>query len=147
VNFAVNRYRGHEMPFGHIWIICDGINIQVLTDGDGGTSKLFSADDPSVWTDANYVEYTDRGNIARASGYMSKALMGAGAEIEPSAAAGGSTTYYCDYFYTSITASSMRMLLIGGCAYFSVSVGFVFSRTNYGPATAYANVGFRIRFQ
>jgi hypothetical protein len=147
VNFAVNRYRGHEMPFGHIWIICDGINIQVLTDGDGGTSKLFSADDPSVWTDANYVEYTDRGNIARASGYMSKALMGAGAEIEPSAAAGGSTTYYCDYFYTSITASSMRMLLIGGTAGRSVDGGFVCSNSGSGPALASAYVGFRIRFQ
>jgi hypothetical protein len=147
VNFAVNRYRGHEMPFGHIWKICDGINIQVLTDGDGGTSKLFSAEDPSVWTDANYVGYTDRGNIARAGGYMSKALMGAGAEIEPSAAAGGSTIYYCDYFYTSITASSMRMLVIGGSAYYGVYGGFVFSNTDYDPATATASIGFRIRFQ
>ena len=147
VNFTVNRYRGVEMPFGHIWKICDGINIQVLTDGDGGTSKLFSADDPSVWTNANYVGYTDRGNIARANGYMSKALMGAGAEIEPSAAVGGNTTYYCDYFYTSITASSMRMLLIGGIAYHGVGGGFVSSYTNSDPATAATYIGFRIRYQ
>lgn len=150
VNFAVNRYRGHEMPFGHIWKICDGINIQVLTDGDGGTSKLFSADDPSVWTDADYVGYTDRGNIARVSNWLNKVLMGVGVDILPKTdgcAATGNTVYYCDYFYTSVTSSSMRMLLVGGGADVGTYDGLTCSYTNHAPTSARTYIGFRIRFQ
>lgn len=147
VNFTVNRYRGHEMPFGHILKICDGINIEIKTVGDGDTSKLFSADNPAVWTDANYVGYTDRGDIARAAGYMSKALMGAGAEILPTAIAGAYNFYYCDYFLTSITGTSMRMLLVGGDASAGVEDGLAFSRTTNVPTMARVDFGFRLRFE
>jgi hypothetical protein len=150
VNFTVNRYRGVEMPFGHIWKICDGVNIEIKTVGDGDTSKVFTADDPSVWTDASYVGYTDRGLLHRANGYMNKALLGAGAEFVPSEAGiagSGGDTYYCDYFYTSVTATSMMMLLVGGSAYTFVPDGFVYSYTYSTPAGANAYFGFRIRYQ
>lgn len=150
VDFKVNRYRGHEMPFGHIWKICDGINIEVKTVGDGDTSKLFSADDPSIWTDANYVGYTDRGNIARQSYYLNKVLMGSAAEILPKTdgvAATGSTIYYCDYFYTSITSSSMRMLLVGGAAADGTAGGLAYSNTDSAPVSAIKYFGFRLRYQ
>lgn len=150
VNFTVNRYRGHEMPFGHIWKICDGINIDIKTVGDGVASSLYSADDPSIWTDANYTGYTNRGNIARANNWLNKALMGAGAEILPrtdGCAATGNTVYYCDYFYTSVTGSSMRMLLVGGDADRGTRGGLAYSGTNSVPAAAATHVGFRTRFQ
>lgn len=148
--FTVNRWRGHEMPFGHIWKMCDGVNIEIKKDSDGGTSKLFSADNPAVWTDANYVGYSDKGNIARTSNYMNKALMGAGAEIVPSEvgiAGSGQTTYFCDYYYTSVTSSSMRMLLVGGSAHYGVVGGLACSFTYLVPADADTHFGFRLRFQ
>ena len=149
VNFTVNRYRGHEMPFGHIWKICDGINIEIQAADSGGKSNLWSSDIPANWQDANYVDYTNRGEIARANGYQSAALMGAAAELLPKTAAGLYTTYYCDYFYTSIPASgvSLRMLLVGGAAAVSSDDGLTCSRTNDVPANAHTSFGFRIRFQ
>ena len=146
-SFAVPRYRGHENPFGHIWKICDGVNIDIKTVGDGNTSKLFVANNPSVWTDANYNGYAERGDIARANGYMSKALLGSGAEFVSSEAIGAYTTYYCDWFYTSITSTSMKMLLVGGPANKGVNGGFACSSTLYGPSAASASIGFRTRFQ
>jgi hypothetical protein len=144
--FTVNRYRGVEMPFGHIWKICDGINIQALTDGDGGTSKLFSADDPAAWNDANYVGYTDRGNLSRASGWMKKALLGSTAEIVPLDATGDST-WYSDYYYEAHSWSGIRMLFIGGYASHGVRNGFVCPYACSGPSAADTNLGFRIRYQ
>ena len=146
-SFAVPRYRGHENPFGHIWKICDGVNIDIKTVGDGNTSKLFVANNPSVWTDANYNGYAERGDIARANGYMSKALLGSGAEFVSSEAIGAYTTYYCDWFYTSITSTSMKMLLVGGNAGGSVDDGFACSIANDGPSGESADVGFRLRFE
>lgn len=146
-SFAVPRYRGHENPFGHIWKICDGVNIDIKTVGDGNTSKLFVANNPSVWTDANYNGYAERGDIARANGYMSKALLGSGAEFVSSEAIGHYTTYYCDYFYTSITSTSMEMLQVGGNASSRGIDGFASSYTSNVPSTATVNVGFRTRFQ
>ena len=152
VNFTVNRYRGHEMPFGHIWKICDGININIQSAGSGGLSELWAADNPTDWNDANYVNYTNRGNIARASNYLNKALIGSAAEILPKTdgvAATGSTIYYCDYFYSSIPASgvSLRMLLVGGDAIADVSDGLSSSTTGHVPGTAYTFFGFRLRYQ
>jgi hypothetical protein len=147
--FTVNRYRGHELPFGHLWKICDGVNINIQADGDGGESQLWIADDPSDWNDSGYTGYTNRGLLPRANGYMSKALWGDGAEFCPSEASGSSATYYCDYFYTSLPGSgeSLRMLLVGGYANYGATAGFAYSRTHSAPSYDHANIGSRLRFE
>ena len=54
----VNRYRGVELPFGHISQWIDGINIEVKTDVDGGTSKLYVCEDfPANLSDTVYTNY------------------------------------------------------------------------------------------
>ena len=47
--FTVPRYRGIENPFGHVWKWTDGVNIEVKTNSDGGTSKVYVCDDPSKY--------------------------------------------------------------------------------------------------
>ena len=133
-------------PYYLIWEFIKK-NIDIKTVGDGNTSKLFVANNPSVWTDANYNGYAERGDIARANGYMSKALLGSGAEFVSSEAIGAYTTYYCDWFYTSITSTSMKMLLVGGNAANGVVDGFACSHAHSVPSSASASIGFRTRFQ
>lgn len=145
--FTVNRYRGHEMPFGHIWKICDGINIDIKTDGDGGTSEAYTCDTPSQWQDSDYTNYTKVGDLPRANGYQSKAVMGAGAEFVPSETSGLSNIYYCDYFYTSITSSSLRMLVVGGRADYGTADGFAYSDSYRAPSSTYTHIGSRLRFE
>ena len=146
--FTVNRYRGIEMPFGHIWKNCDGVNINIQAVADGDESQVWIASDPADWNDNNYTNYANKGNIARASGYMSKALFGNAGEFVPEIAVGGSTTYFCDYFYTSIPASgeSLRTLRMGGDADNGSNAGLASSDSNNAPSTAHAYIGSRFCF-
>jgi hypothetical protein len=146
--FKVPRYRGIENPFGHIWKNVDGINIKIQADGDGGETQTWIADDPADWNDSNYTNYTNVGLLPRANGYMSQALFGSGGEFLPSVASGGSATYFCDYWYTSLPASgeSLRTLLVGGAANYGAYAGFVLSNSNYAPSSANAAFGSRLCF-
>jgi len=150
--FTVPRFLGHENPFGHIWMILDGININIQAADSGGESQVFVADNPANWNDANYTGYTNRGLLHRANGYMNKALLGAGAEFVPSEAGisgSGNGTYYCDYFYTNIPASgsTLRMLIVGGYAYRGADGGFACSLSYGTPSNADAYSGSRLRFE
>lgn len=150
VDFKVPRFRGHENPFGHIWNIIDGININVKSVAKGDVTETWISNDPSTWNDANYTGYTNVGNQARAVGYQKIALMGAGAEFVPSVTAGGAdqTKYYCDYYNTSIPSSgvSLMMLLSGGYAYYGVNAGLAASDASCVPSTATTRLGSRLAF-
>lgn len=139
----VNRYRGIEMPFGHIWHNCDGINIDVRADEDGGTSTCYICDDPAMFSDSSYEGYKNVGLLPRASGYISEMLFG---EFMPLIAGGGSTTHWCDYFYASVTSSSLRAVFFGGNAYAGAYAGLACSSTHYAPSSAYSLIGSRLCF-
>lgn len=150
--FTVARFLGHENPFGHIWMILDGVNVNIQAADSGGESQVWVSDNPAAWNDSNYTGYTNRGLMHRANGYMNKALLGAGAEFVPSEAGisgSGSGTYYCDYFYTYIPASgsSLRMLLVGGTAADGVYGGFACSDSGNAPSFAFVSFGSRLRFE
>ena len=61
---------------------------------------------------------------------------------------GGSTTYFCDYFYTNIPSSgeAERGVLFGGNANSGAYAGFVYASANNAPATANAYIGSRLCF-
>ncbi len=141
-----NRYRGVENPFGHIYKWTDGINIEIKTDADGGTSKVYVCDNPANFTDSAYTNYEMRGLLPRANGYVKEMLIGEFGDIMPEVATGGSTTYWCDYFYTSITASSLRGVLFGGYANNGASAGLGCANSINAPSDANANVGSRLCF-
>lgn len=144
----VPRYRGHENPFGHIWHMVDGVSIEAQAVASGNEHKLWVANNRSDWNDSGYTGYQYKGSLARANGYMSKALLGSDAEFMPKEVAGASNTYYCDYAYQLIPNSgvSLRMLVVGGHANYGTSAGFTFSYTNYVPSNAYAYFGSRLCF-
>lgn len=144
--FKVNRYRGIENPFGHIWKNMDGVNVKIQSVASGDESQLWVADDPADWNDSNYTNYVNRGLLARTSNYVSDIIFGDGAEILPSAVGGGSTQNWCDYFYTSIPASgeSLRTLCWGGAAYSGATDGFASANSYSAPSLAAANFGSRL---
>lgn len=111
----VNRYRGIENPFGHIWKYTDGANIQVTT-GDSGLSILWTTDDPSNFSDTSYTGYNKKGNVCRTNGYAKKMLLGEDGDIVATEIGGSSSTYWCYYHYTYTSANRMQMVLVGGRA-------------------------------
>lgn len=110
-----NRYRGIENPFGHVWKYTDGANIQVTT-GDAGLSILWTTDDPSNFSDTSYTGYDKKGNICRTSGYAKKMLLGENGDIIPTEVGGSSSTYWCDYYRTTITIDGIFVVLAGSSA-------------------------------
>lgn len=146
--FAVPRYRGIENPFGHIWKWTDGCKCIIQSEASGGLSKFYVCDDPAKFTASGVVNYDYRGNMPRSEGYVKALILGEDGEIMPLAVGGGSTTYFCDYFYTNIPSSgeAERGVLFGGGARAGASAGFVFAITLNAPSYAIADVGSRLCF-
>lgn len=144
----VPSYRGVENPFGHIWKWTDGCKCLIQSETDGGLSEFYVCDDPAAFTSSGVVNYDLRGNLPRKEGYVKKLILGEHGEIMPLEVGGGSTTYFCDYFYTNIPSSgvSERGVLFGGAAHYGTSAGFVFAYTNSAATSTSANVGSRLCF-
>lgn len=140
----VNRYRGIENPFGHIWKYTDGANIQVTT-GDNGLSILWTTADPSNFSDSSYVGYDKKGNIRRVNGYAKNTLLGEDGDIIATEIGGSSSTYWCNYYYTNTSTNSLRLVAVGGGSD-GADAGFIRVNTSETPSGAYKHFGSRLCF-
>lgn len=140
----VNRYRGIENPFGHIWKYTDGANIQVTT-GDNGLSILWTTADPSNFSDSSYVGYDKKGNICRVNGYAKNTLLGEDGDIIATEIGGSSSTYWCDYYYTNTSTNNLRLVAVGGGSD-DADAGFIRVNTSETPSGAYKHFGSRLCF-
>lgn len=140
----VNRYRGIENPFGHIWKYTDGANIQVTT-GNNGLSILWTTADPSNFSDSSYVGYDKKGNICRVNGYAKNTLLGEDGDIIATEIGGSSSTYWCDYYYTNTSTNSLRLVAVGGGSD-GADAGFIRVNTSETPSGAYKHFGSRLCF-
>lgn len=144
----VPSYRGVENPFGHTWKWTDGCKCLIQSEANGGLSEFYVCDDPASFTSSGVANYKLRGNLPRKEGYVKILILGEDGEIMPLEVGAGSTTYFCDYFYTSIPASgvSERGVLFGGNASNGALAGFVSAHSNYAATYATASVGSRLCF-
>lgn len=140
----VNRYRGIENPFGHIWKYTDGANIQVTT-GDNGLSILWTTADPSNFSDSSYVGYDKKGNICRVNGYAKNTLLGEDGDIIATEIGGSSSTYWRDYYYTNTSTNSLRLVAVGGGSD-GADAGFIRVNASETPSGAYKHFGSRLCF-
>ena len=134
----VPRYRGLENPYGHVWIWTDGCKCRIQSIASGALSQFYVCTNPANFQDTDYTNYALRGLLPRAAGYVKKIIVGEYGENMPAEVGGSSTTYFSDYFYTSIPDSDegQRSVLLGGCANNGVQAGFVFAATYYTAANA-----------
>lgn len=139
-----NRYRGIENPFGHVWKYTDGANIQVTT-GDAGLSILWTTDDPSNFSDTSYTGYDKKGNICRTSGYAKKMLLGENGDIVTTEVDGSSSTYWCDYYRTTITIDGIFVVLAGSSANGALGNGLASIYGGYTSNSA-RDIGTRLCF-
>lgn len=75
-------------------------------------------------------------------------MIGEYGDIMPLEVGGSSTTYFADYFYTSIPASgaAMRGVLFGGHALSGASAGLSYASTRSAATGTYARIGSRLCF-
>lgn len=143
---SVPTYRGVENPFGHVWKWTDGCKCNIQSDASGGLSEFYVCTNPANFQDADYANYVLRGLLPRTEGYIKSLIVGEFGEMMPLTVGASSTTYMCDYFYTSIPASGVaqRGVLFGGYAYYGATAGVGCSNANPAATYANANIGSRL---
>lgn len=144
----VPRYRGVENPFGHIWKWTDGCKCLIQSEASGGLSEFYVCDEPVNFTSSDVANYQLRGVLPRNVGYVKALIPGEDGEIMPLKVGADSTTYFCDYFHTSIPESgvSERGVLFGGNTFNGASAGFVSASTTNTTTNTAATFGSRLCF-
>ena len=150
----VPRYRGIENPFGHVWknvidVVVAGTDNSVYICKDytkfgtfeGGTNPT-----AEQLIAAGY-ELQDFKESTITSQYVKKLVNNNQADLFPTVVGNGAsaTTYYCDYHWTSATATP-RTLLIGGRSDYGSAAGLFNLDSNDGLDASYGRVGTRITF-
>ena len=145
---SVPSYRGIENPFGHIWKITDGVKFMIQSEADGGKSLIYVCDNPANYSSSGVTGYELRGELPRSEGYVKTICHGEHGDILPTAVGAGSTSYFCDYFYTSIPESGTaeRACFFGGAASGGAFAGFVVAHSYVSASLANAFCGSRLCF-
>lgn len=139
-------YRGVENPFGHCWTLTDGAKCLIQSATAGNTSEFYVCDNKENWNSNGVENYELRGILPRNNGSVKEVLLGEFGEIMPLKIGGGSTSYFCDYFWTSTPGGgvSEHILLFSGDSNLGANAGFVCARTSWTATTASSSVGSRL---
>ena len=150
----VPRYRGIENPFGHVWknvidVVVAGTDNSVYICKDytkfgtfkGGTNPTAEQLIAAGYELQDFKESTITGQ------YVKKLVNNNQADLFPTVVRNGAsaTTYYCDYHWTSTTATP-RTLLVGGRSDDGSDAGLFYLCSDIGLGASYAYVGTRITF-
>lgn len=150
----VPRYRGIENPFGHVWknvidVVVAGTDNSVYICKDytkfgtfeGGTNPTAEQLIAAGYELQDFKESTITGQ------YVKKLVNNNQADLFPTVVGNGAstTTYYCDYHWTSATATP-RTLLIGGRLGDGSPAGLFSLYSLDGLDYSTAHVGTRITF-
>lgn len=150
----VPRYRGIENPFGHVWknvidVVVAGTDNSVYICKDytkfgtfeGGTNPTAEQLIAAGYELQDFKESTITGQ------YVKKLVNNNQADLFPTVVGNGAsaTTYYCDYHWTSATATP-RTLLIGGVSVNGSAAGLFALHSDLGLGNSTASVGTRITF-
>lgn len=137
----VPRYRGIENPFGHVWknvidVVVAGTDNSVYICKDytkfgtfeGGTNPTAEQLIAAGYELQDFKESTITGQ------YVKKLVNNNQADLFPAIVGNGAsaTTYYCDYHWTSVTATPRTLLVGGGSGNLSSSNGLDSSNANVG---------------
>ncbi|MCP1384789.1 hypothetical protein [Runella salmonicolor] len=145
---SVPRYRGIENPFGHLWKWLDGVNVNVQSVASGDQSQLYVASNPADFGDT-LTNHTLRGLLARAENYIREIVHGNSGDIFGSVVGGAgssSTTFFADYFYTTIPGSgvSIRVPIVGGAATLGGAMGPAACQLYFQASYADNTIGARL---
>lgn len=141
--FKVPRWRGFDNPFGDIWTNLDGIILERTAANQ--PSSVYTTSNPSAFGDDNTAKgkMTVAGKEIASDGYTKDFDLGSKGEIIPSVVGGSATTYMCDYHWCNTASTSLRTLLVGGCAIDGGYAGLGHFHSHYGVGNVGSTVGFR----
>lgn len=141
--FKVPRWRGFDNPFGDIWTNLDGIILERTAANQ--PSSVYTTSNPSAFGDDNTAKgkMTVAGKEIASDGYTKDFDLGSKGEIIPSVVGGSATTYMCDYHWCNAASTSLRTLIVGGCASNGGLAGLGYFDSHLGVGLVGSAVGFR----
>lgn len=133
-----NRYRGIENPFGHVWKNCCDIIITGTTNKVYLTGNIENfGNDRSLFTDSGLTSFPTTEQ------WVKRINNNAAADLFCQEGGGGSTTYFCDYYWTNANDHD-RTLLLGARAGSGSRAGFFGLLSDDGLGYAGGSVGARL---
>lgn len=148
INLQAISYRGVENPFGHCLKIVDGVKVLIQSDADGGHSEFYVCNDKEKWNSNGVADYEFRGVLPRSDGYAKELALGELGDITIVNIGASSTTFFCDYFYTSIPSSgvSERVFACSGNGSSGAYAGLLYLSTSFTLSRGNQAMGSRLCF-
>lgn len=134
------RWRGFDNPFGDIWTILDGVVVKF--DSDKNQNAIYTTDNNTYFDDTIANKSIAGYEVLDSNKYTSKFSLGSRGDIIPVECNGTSSTYMCDYHYTS-NSTSLRLVCVGGCATSGSAAGFGCFYSDSSVAYSSLRLGFR----
>lgn len=137
----VNRYRGIEMPFGHLFKMVDGI-VFIYTAIDNKTVKgeALACSDPAKFSFESYDGYALLGDVGvYGKSYIKEVMFGENGDIVIKAGGGSYDSYFCDGIRTQDSFSPgytyIGTMVFGGCASYGLTAGLLYEDSYTNPRT------------
>lgn len=139
---------GIENPYGQQWEMVQGVYCGKSANEQQTGKEVFLYEGNRMPTDAELASHPigDYRQLERpaSNGYVSQIILGEHFDIFPKALGGGSTSYWCDYFYQDQAGG--QLVLVGGAASHGSYCGLACVASSHGWADSYANIGSRLAF-
>lgn len=142
--FKVPTYRGIENPFGHVWK--NVIDQLVHFNAETGNNDVYTIDDLTKFGSTSISDYTYQCSTTVKEGYKKKLIYNESFDLYPptdETYGANTSTYWCDYNWTT-NSTSDRTLLLGGGAGSGTDSGLLYLDSNAELSYAYGNVGTRL---
>ena len=139
----VNRYRGIELPFGHLWEHIDGVLIKMNATTQTCQAYVFENYDEFAETETGNEVFLCNIPIHESGTYIKTFNV---ETFFPTTLGGGSGTWGCDASYVYFPASgvALRGCLGGGRSATSLDAGLSYSYLSSSPSAAYTNLSARL---
>lgn len=133
-----NRYRGIENPFGHIWKNCCDI---VVTGTD---NKIYVTNNKENFgIDKSLYEDSGLTTLTTGNQWVKRITNNAAADLFCQEGGAGSTTYFCDHYWTNAVEND-RTLLLGACSDKGSHAGLFTLRSIFVLGHMGADIGTRL---
>lgn len=134
----VNRYRGIENPFGHVWKNCCDVILYGTDNKVYITNNIENfGNDKSLFVDSGLTSHPTTGQ------WVKKINNNAAADLFCQEGGGGSTTYFCDHYWTDANDFD-RTLMLGASAGSGYGTGFFYLASFLGIGVEAVYVGTRL---
>lgn len=144
LDWNVPRYRGVEVPFGHLQLALDGILLARPNTSSAWTA--YACSDPAEFNSGSVAKYRMIGTLPTTYGFVSDIHFGELGDITTASVGASSTSKFCDYYTFYSDSSTINAYYVGGKIVEGTECGLFYSGVAKSVDTPHAYDGTRLCF-